>query len=70
VRPEYQVTQYVAVVHGRFSDFMVFRTGSGRHYLFCQLFPGTLTMTGLQWPVEKSRLDRKIKMALARGRGN
>ena len=38
-RPEHQVKQYVAVVRGRLGEFMVFATGSDRHYVFAQLYP-------------------------------
>ena len=68
-RPECQVKQYVAVVRGRFGEFMVFATGSDRHYLFAQLYPGTLTATGLSWPVLKRELRDDIRHGLAHGAG-
>ena len=69
MRPELQVKQYVAVVHGRFCRFMVFRTGSDRHYLFAQLDP-TGCQTGLTVPVRKADLQPEVRRALAAGVGN
>jgi len=68
------VKQYVAVVEARTRwgsviPFMVFRTGDDRFYLFSQLYPGTLTATGLQFPVLKSELKPHYRRALAHGWG-
>ena len=68
-RPEYQVKQFVAVVQGRFGRFMVFETGAPGFYLFAQLYPGTLTQTGLQWPVRKADLRDDVRHGLANGVG-
>jgi hypothetical protein len=67
--PSAQVKQYVAVVRGRFGEFMVFETGSAQHYLFAQLYPGTTTQTGLSWPVLKSDLRPDVRHGLAHGVG-
>jgi hypothetical protein len=65
------VKQYVAVLQkasgGR---FMVFATGDQKYYLFSQLYPGTLTATGLSFPVRKADLRRDVRSALAHGWGN
>jgi hypothetical protein len=68
-RPEMQVQKYVAVVDGQFGSFMVFETGSAQHYLFCQLYPGTTTQTGLSWPVLKRDLRDDVRHGLAHGVG-
>lgn len=68
-RPEVQVKQYVGVVQGAHGRFMVFETGSAQHYLFAQLYPGTLTQTGLSWPVRKADLRDDVRHALAHGVG-
>lgn len=58
---EYQVKQFVAVHRG----WMVFRTGSDKHYLFCSM--ANLTF---QVPVLKSRLRPEVASALANGWGH
>jgi hypothetical protein len=64
----YQVKQYVGLVtNERGSPFMVFKTGNDQFYLFCQCFPGTMTQTGLQFPVKKTALANDVKRALANG---
>jgi hypothetical protein len=67
--PEMQVKQFVAVVQGRFGRFMVFETGSAQHYLFCQLYPDSLTQTGLSWPVLKRELRDDVRHGLRHGVG-
>ena len=69
MKPETQVKQYVAVVQGQHGKFMVFETGSSRHYLFSQLAPDG-TQTGLQWPVLKSDLQPEVRRMLRAGYGN
>jgi hypothetical protein len=66
---ETMVKQYVAVVQGQYGKFMVFETGSARHYLFAQLAPDG-TQTGLSWPVLKSDLRPEIRSMLRHGCGN
>lgn len=66
--PEMQVKQYVAEVEGRWSSFRVFRTGSDKHYLFCQIDRDGCD-TGLHVPVLKSELQPAIRRALAKGVG-
>jgi hypothetical protein len=66
---EMQVKQFVAVVQGEHGRFMVFETGSARHYLFAQLYPGTTTQTGLSWPVLKADLRDDVRHGLAHGVG-
>lgn len=67
----YGVKQYIAIVkNGDGMRFMVFATGDTKYYLFSQLYPGTLSATGLQFPVLKSRLRDDIKSALTHGWGN
>jgi len=67
--PELQVKQFVAIVKGRWCRFMVFETGSTKHYLFSQLdYAGC--QTGLQFPVLKRELVPEIRRALAHGWGN
>lgn len=68
-RPELGVKQYVAVVKSRWCRWMVFETGSAKHYLFCQLDPHGYA-TGLQTPVLKTDLQPDIRRALAHGVGN
>ena len=68
-RPEYQVKQFVAVVDGDWSSFMVFETGASGFYLFAQLHPETLTLTGLAWPVRKTDLRDDIRHGLRHGAG-
>jgi len=64
--PELQVTQYVAEVEGDFGfRFRVFRTGSGRHYLFV-----CTRNSDIQFPVLKSDLNPRVRHALAHGRGH
>lgn len=71
MRPELQVKQYVGIVCGaRDNSFMVFRTGSDKHYLFAQLYPNTTTQTGLEFPVLKADLHDEVRRALANGYGN
>jgi hypothetical protein len=65
----YMVKQYVAVVQGRWCKFMVFETGSPKHYLFSQLDPSGCATT-LQFPVLKTDLRDDIRRALAHGWGN
>ena len=67
--PEWMVKQYLAVVQGAWARFMVFETGSPRHYLFSQLDPSGC-QTGLQFPVAKTDLRPDIRKALAHGWGN
>jgi len=67
--PELGVKQFVAVVRSRWCRFMVFTTGSPRHYLFSQLDPHGC-QTGLHFPVLKADLRRDIRRALAHGWGN
>lgn len=67
--PELMVKQYVAVVQGVWSRFMVFETGSPKHYLFSQLDPSGC-QTGLQIPVAKVDLRPEVRAALAHGWGN
>lgn len=65
---EMQVKQFVATVQGRFGRFMVFTTGSDRHYLFSQL-DADGNQTGLQWPVLKKDLRDDVRHGLAHGVG-
>ena len=67
----YQVQRYVAVVKNRRGrQFMVFRTGDTKWYLF-QPVDADLCATSLPaFPVEKSRLRTDMKRALAHGWGN
>lgn len=65
----YGVKQYVAVVQGAHSRFMVFETGDSRFYLFSQLDPDGCA-TGLQVPVSKKDLQPEIRSALRNGWGN
>lgn len=67
--PELGVKQYVAVVAGQWSRFMVFETGSSKHYLFSQLDPSGCA-TGLSFPVRKADLRPEIRSALRNGWGN
>ena len=67
--PELMVKQYVAVVQGAWARFMVFETGSAKHYLFCQLDPRGCQTT-LQFPVAKANLREDVRRALAHGWGN
>lgn len=67
--PEWGVAQFVAIVKGTHSRFMVFRTGDSRFYLFAQLDPHGHA-TGLQFPVRKSELRDEVRRALANGWGN
>lgn len=64
--PEFQVIQYVAELNGSFGcRFRVFRTGSGRHYLFvCVQNPD------IAFPVLKTDLRRDVRSALAHGVGH
>lgn len=65
-----QVAQWVGVhTNTRGVPFMVFNTGDQRYYLFRQCYPGTLTNTGLEFPVERRRLTREVRAALAHGVG-
>ncbi len=68
----YQVKQYVAVLQDPITRcrFMVFRTGEASTYLFSQLYPDTLTATGLQFPVRAKDLKPPYHRALAHGWGN
>lgn len=66
-RQEVQVKQYVGVAEGAHGRFMVFETGSAQHFLFAQLYPGTLTQTGLSWPVRKTDLRAEVRRALRHG---
>lgn len=66
---EYGVKQFVAVVQSRWCRFMVFTTGSPKHYLFSQLDRHGIA-TGLMFPVLKSELRPDIRSALAHGWGN
>ena len=68
-KPEMQVKQFVAVVDGQFGSFMVFTTGSAKHYLFAQLGADGQTQTGVQWPVLKKDLRDDVRHALAHGVG-
>lgn len=69
-----QVKQFVAMVTNvRGVPFMVFRTGSEKHYLFCQCYPlgaggGPIMLTGTNFPIAKSQLTRMVAMALNNGR--
>lgn len=68
--PEYQVKQFVAVVQGSTrTRWLVFKTGSDKHYLFSQIDPNGC-QTGLQVPVAKRDLKPEIRRALANGKGN
>lgn len=68
-KPETQVKQFVAVVQGRHGRFMVFETGSSRHYLFAMVDPHNC-LTGLSVPVLKADLQPEIKKMLRNGCGN
>ena len=64
--PEMQVTQYVAEVDGASGfRFRVFRTGSGRHYLFV-----CTRNSDIQFPVRISDLNPRVRHALAHGQGH
>jgi len=65
----YQVKQYVAEIKLETTSFRVFKTGDERFFLFAQVNPKTECDTGLQIPVEKSRLKRDILRALNNGWG-
>jgi hypothetical protein len=66
----FQVKQYVAVVQNNWGNqFMVFRTGDDRFYLFV-LMDSHGCLTELQFPVRKSDLRPEIRIALAHGWGN
>lgn len=67
-----QVKQHVAVIRSPQTGqrFAVFETGDPRSYLFCQLYPGTLTQTGLSFPVAKRDIVQPYRSALAHGWGN
>ena len=67
---EMQIKQFVAVMQsGRGCKFMVFKTGSEKHYLFSAL-DRYGCQTGFMFPVLKSELRRDVRHALANGRGN
>ncbi len=63
----YQVKQYIAEIHGKYSGFRVFKTGDEKYYLFSQIKNGC--DTGLHFPVEKNRLRNDVKRALLHGWG-
>ncbi len=64
------VKQFVAVVqNNRGRKFMVFETGDPKFYLFSAITDQGIA-TGLQFPVQKSRLQDDIRSALRNGWGN
>lgn len=65
----YQVKQYVAEIESVTSRFRVFETGDRKFYLFAQVNPKTGCDTGLQFPVEKRRLQPDVARALRHGWG-
>lgn len=66
---EYQVKQFVAVVKNCFGDnFMVFKTGNPKYYLFSVVKNGI--QTEVQFPVLIKDLDKNIKRMLNNGYGN
>jgi len=69
-RPELGVKQFVAVVQNRRGGkFMVFATGSSKHYLFSPLDQYGCA-TCMSFPVLKANLRPEIRRALAHGWGN
>lgn len=69
--PECGVKQYVAIVQNTSGiRFMVFTTGSPRHYWFQMLDGWGCAIAGMAWPVLKRDLQPDIAKALRNGYGN
>ena len=67
-RLEYQIKQYVCVLHTGHSRFMVFTTGDPKVWLFCQV-DDNLCATGLSTPIARADVRPQFRQLLAHGIG-